>query len=81
MADNIVDAIKRATKKLYYDKTYTGQIIAKSGNTYTVKIHGREHHVKCNYDFKIGRTVDILAKQNDMSNLSFLVSYDDLKLN
>lgn len=78
MADDFVSIFKNYVKNLYYDKTYTGIITGKSGNIYTVEIYGQEYRVKCNYNFPIGRTIDVLAKQNNMNNLSFVVSYDDL---
>lgn len=78
LAAAVSEYVERAVKNLHYDKTYTGTITGKTGNIYNVEIYGQEYKVKCNYNFPIGRTIDILAKQNDMSNLSFVVSYDDL---
>lgn len=78
MAADLITSFKQITKNLYYDKTYTGTITAKAGNVYTVKVHGNEYKIKCNYTFPIGKTVDVKAKQNNMNNLAFVVNYDDL---
>lgn len=78
LATTISDYVEKAVKNLHYDKTYTGTITSKTGDTYTVKIYGAEYTVKCKYNFPVGKSMDVLAKQNNMSNLSFVVRYDDL---
>lgn len=78
MANDIITSFKQITKDLYYDKTYTGIITEKNGDIYTAKIHGKEYKIKCKYNFPVGKTIDIKAKQNNMTDLTFVVSYDDL---
>lgn len=74
----IMDCVSRVVKNLHYDRTYVGIIAEKNGNEYIVKINGGEYIIKSEFNFVIGASIYVLARQNNMSNLIPLVSFDDL---
>lgn len=78
LARDLGNFLRQWSKTLRYDKTYTGTIVAKKENIYTIRIKNADYTVKSNFGHTVDSTIRVTAIQNNMNDLIIPVTYNDL---